>query len=90
MVLSDPCSGGASVKELKLEGFVKVVASEVELIADKGTRGATINKGGEYLGRGGLTVKELEGVWSGEASEVVGSEHCQGFIDEVIHGAAVD
>ncbi|KAG5349749.1 hypothetical protein C0989_002057 [Termitomyces sp. Mn162] len=51
MVLSDPCHGGASVKELELKGFVKVVALEDKLITDKGAGGATVDKGGEYLGR---------------------------------------
>ncbi|KAG5334262.1 hypothetical protein C0989_003632 [Termitomyces sp. Mn162] len=51
MVLSDPCSGRASVEELKLKEFVKIVASEVESTADEGTGGAAVNKGREYLGQ---------------------------------------
>ncbi|KAG5338855.1 hypothetical protein C0989_005825 [Termitomyces sp. Mn162] len=42
---------GASIKELELKGFVKVIALEVELTADEGAGGATINKGGEGLGQ---------------------------------------
>ncbi|KAG5349801.1 hypothetical protein C0989_001824, partial [Termitomyces sp. Mn162] len=41
----------ASIKELELEGFVEVVASEVKLTTDEGTEGATVDKGGEYLGQ---------------------------------------
>ncbi|KAG5333493.1 hypothetical protein C0989_005666, partial [Termitomyces sp. Mn162] len=51
VVLSDPHRGRAPIEELELKGFVEVVASEVKLTADKGTRGATVNKGGEYLGQ---------------------------------------
>ncbi|KAH0585907.1 hypothetical protein H2248_007196 [Termitomyces sp. 'cryptogamus'] len=51
MVLSDPCHGRASIKELELKGFVEIIASEVELTADKGTGGTTVDKGGEYLGQ---------------------------------------
>ncbi|KNZ81904.1 hypothetical protein J132_10183 [Termitomyces sp. J132] len=50
MVLSDPYSG-TFIKELELEGFVKVIALEVKLTADEGTRGAAVDEGGEYLGR---------------------------------------
>ncbi|KAG5334079.1 hypothetical protein C0989_004424 [Termitomyces sp. Mn162] len=39
---------------------------------------------------GGIAIKEFEGDQGGEASEMVRSKHCQGFINEVIHGAAVD
>ncbi|KAG5348892.1 hypothetical protein C0989_007403, partial [Termitomyces sp. Mn162] len=41
----------ASIKELELKGFVEVIALEVELTADKGTGGTTVDKGGEYLGQ---------------------------------------
>ncbi|KAG5348123.1 hypothetical protein C0989_011012, partial [Termitomyces sp. Mn162] len=51
MVLCDPCRGGASVKELELKGSVEVVVLEAELVTDKGARGATVDKGREYLGR---------------------------------------
>ncbi|KAG5734023.1 hypothetical protein E4T56_gene5217 [Termitomyces sp. T112] len=44
MVLSDSCPGGASVEELELKGFVKVIAPEAKLITDKGARGAAVNK----------------------------------------------
>ncbi|KAG5334561.1 hypothetical protein C0989_003380 [Termitomyces sp. Mn162] len=43
--------GGAAVKELELERFVKVIALEVELTADKGAGGAAVNKSREYLGQ---------------------------------------
>ncbi|KAG5349700.1 hypothetical protein C0989_002324 [Termitomyces sp. Mn162] len=51
MVLSDPYYGGASIKELEFEGLVKVIAPEVELTADKGARGATVDEGREDLGQ---------------------------------------
>ncbi|KAG5322741.1 hypothetical protein C0989_012505, partial [Termitomyces sp. Mn162] len=51
VVLRDSCCGGAPVKELELKGFVKVIALEVELIADKDTRGAAVYKGRKYLER---------------------------------------
>ncbi|KAG5726829.1 hypothetical protein E4T56_gene601 [Termitomyces sp. T112] len=51
MILSDSYHGEASIKELELEGFVKVIASEVKLTADEGARDATIDKGGEDLGQ---------------------------------------
>ncbi|KAG5349247.1 hypothetical protein C0989_005032 [Termitomyces sp. Mn162] len=51
MVLSDPCSDRASVEELELKRFVKVIALEVELTADEGTGGTAVNEGGEYLGQ---------------------------------------
>ncbi|KAG5349281.1 hypothetical protein C0989_004852 [Termitomyces sp. Mn162] len=51
MVLGDSCHGRASIKELELKGFVKVIASEVKLTADKGAGGTTVNKGREYLGQ---------------------------------------
>ncbi|KAG5331579.1 hypothetical protein C0989_007938, partial [Termitomyces sp. Mn162] len=53
VVLSDPCCGGASIEELELEGFVEVMASEVELTADEGTGGTAVNKGKgrKYLGQ---------------------------------------
>ncbi|KAG5732318.1 hypothetical protein E4T56_gene11393 [Termitomyces sp. T112] len=50
MVLSDSGCGGAAIEELELEGFVEVVASEVELTANEGAGGATVNEGREYLG----------------------------------------
>ncbi|KAG5349070.1 hypothetical protein C0989_006199, partial [Termitomyces sp. Mn162] len=43
--------GGAPIEELKLKGFVKVIASEVELVADEDTRGAAVYEGREYLER---------------------------------------
>ncbi|KAG5329317.1 hypothetical protein C0989_009857, partial [Termitomyces sp. Mn162] len=51
MVLRDSCCGGAPIEELELEEFVEVVASEVELVADEDTGGATVYKGGKYLER---------------------------------------
>ncbi|KAG5349978.1 hypothetical protein C0989_000935 [Termitomyces sp. Mn162] len=51
VVLSDLCCGGASIKELELEWFVEVMASEVKLTADEGTGGATVDKSREYLGQ---------------------------------------
>ncbi|KAG5352035.1 hypothetical protein C0989_004130 [Termitomyces sp. Mn162] len=51
MVLSDPCCGRASIKELELKGFIKVIVSEVKLAANEGTRGAAVDKGREYLGQ---------------------------------------
>ncbi|KAG5351821.1 hypothetical protein C0989_004813 [Termitomyces sp. Mn162] len=89
MVLSDSGCGGAAIEELELEGFVEVVASEVELTANEGAGGATVNEGREYLG-GGVSVKEFEGNQGGEALEGVGSERRQGLIDEVISGATVN
>ncbi|KAG5332533.1 hypothetical protein C0989_006992 [Termitomyces sp. Mn162] len=106
IVLSDFGCGGASIEELELKGFVKVIASEVKLTADEGARGTTIDEGREYLGQaidhgcfqavcdvshwGGVSVKEFEGNQGGEVSEGVGSKHRQGLIDEVISGATVD
>ncbi|KAG5732282.1 hypothetical protein E4T56_gene11364 [Termitomyces sp. T112] len=39
---------------------------------------------------GGVAIKELEEDQSGEASEALGSKHCQGFVDKVIHGTAIN
>ncbi|KAG5338407.1 hypothetical protein C0989_007388 [Termitomyces sp. Mn162] len=49
MVLSDSYHGRAFIKELELKEFIKVIALEVELTADKGTGGTTVDKDGEYL-----------------------------------------
>ncbi|KAG5320512.1 hypothetical protein C0989_000331, partial [Termitomyces sp. Mn162] len=51
VVLRDSCRGGAPIEELELEGFVEVVASEVELIADEDTGGAAVYEGGKLLER---------------------------------------
>ncbi|KAG5348656.1 hypothetical protein C0989_009153 [Termitomyces sp. Mn162] len=51
VVLRDSCRGGAAVEELELEGFVKVVASVVELVADEDTGGAAVYEGGKYFER---------------------------------------
>ncbi|KAG5347350.1 hypothetical protein C0989_012204, partial [Termitomyces sp. Mn162] len=41
----------APVEELELKGFVEVIASEIELLADEDTGGAAVYEGGEYLKR---------------------------------------
>ncbi|KAG5341030.1 hypothetical protein C0989_012025 [Termitomyces sp. Mn162] len=51
VVLSDPCHGGAFIKELELKELVEVIAPEVKLTADKGAGGTAVNKGREYLGQ---------------------------------------
>ncbi|KAG5329080.1 hypothetical protein C0989_010577 [Termitomyces sp. Mn162] len=51
VVLRDSCRGGAPIEELELEGFVEVVASEVELVADEDTGGAAVYEGGKFLER---------------------------------------
>ncbi|KAG5333587.1 hypothetical protein C0989_005287, partial [Termitomyces sp. Mn162] len=39
---------------------------------------------------GGVAIKKFEKDWSGEALEVLGSKHCQEFVNEVIGGTTVD
>ncbi|KAG5726599.1 hypothetical protein E4T56_gene5577 [Termitomyces sp. T112] len=64
MVLSDSYHGGASVKELELKEFVKVIALKVKLTADEGAIGTAVDKDGEDLGqavKSDIDDKQLHG-----------------------------